>query len=308
MNKRCLASFACFTCLLFSLTGCQKPASEQKMVQIGTTKADLFGLPAEYRALHPRLENTLKSQVVFRPQPNGEAIAEQLEQGQIAFGFLTAKEYCSIKNPSKLTLIATALNKAGKPSRKAFIVTKANLTSKTIQDCASKRFAFGTYRDLLTDKVTQKTLEQAGVPMRKILIEVLPPPLAFEGRLYRQHDVAITVINDLTVNAGVIDEIDYGAMPETGGNIIIGPSKDQLRIIGETVQVPEMVVVAGPSADPKETALLKTFLLNEVKNDKRICEQLEVTGFTEPDRAAYDVVRGILANGDTSDKAAMTGE
>jgi hypothetical protein len=39
-------------------------------------------------------------------------------------------------------------------------------------------------RDPLTDTAARKALEQAGVPISKILPEILPPPLAFEGRLY----------------------------------------------------------------------------------------------------------------------------
>jgi ABC-type phosphate/phosphonate transport system substrate-binding protein len=99
----------------------------------------------------------------------------------------------------------------------------------------------------------------------------------------------------LTVNANVVDEIDFNKMPETGGNPITGPSKDQFTIVGETAAIPEIVVVAGPSADPQVTEKLKDFLLNKAKDDKMLCEQLNVQGFAPADRAIYDASRSVLS-------------
>jgi len=278
------------------LAGCQQGVDSANIVHFGSTKADFFGLPKEFRALHPRLERLFDSRVIFRAQPSGEALAQQLAQGNIAFAFMSAKEFCSVKDPSSLTPLAVGLNALGKPSRLAYIVVKAKSHVKTIADCAAKRFAFGTYQDLLTDIAAQDALAEAGVPVKKLLPELLlPPPIAMEGRLYRGHDVAKTIVMDLTVNAGVVDEVDYEKMPDTGGNFILGPSKDQLEIVGRTIRVPEMIVVAGPAASPEARQKLKTFLLNDIAKDKLICEQCGVTGFTEPDLAAFKPVRRLLA-------------
>ncbi len=198
---------------------------------------------------------------------------------------------------SSLTPLAVGLNALGKSSRSAYIVVKAESHVKTIADCAAKRFAFGIYEDLSTDIAAQAALAEAGVPVKKLLPELLlPPPIAMEGRLYRGHDVAKTIVADLTVNAGVVDELDYEKMPDSGGNFILGPSKDQLEIVGRTMSVPEMIVVAGPAASPEARRKLKAFLMNSIASDKLVCEQLGVTGFAEPDPAAYEQVRRLLAN------------
>lgn len=285
----------CLVLVVAFVAGCQQDADSSNIIQFGSTKAGLFGMPKEYRALHPRLEELFGSRIMFRAQPNGEALAQQLAQGNISYAFMSAKEFCSAKDPSSLTPLAVGLNRLGKSSRMAYIVVKAKSHVKTIADCAAKRFAFGTYKDLLTDVAAQAALAEAGVPVKKLLPELLPPPIAMEGRLYRSHDVAKTIVVDLTVNAGVVDELDYEKMPDTGGNFILGPSKDQLEIVGRTIRVPEMVVVAGPAASPEARKELKAFLMNQVARDKLICEQLGVTGFTEPDPAAYDQVRRLLA-------------
>lgn len=284
--------------VLILMAGCEQGSGasmRQGMVSIGTTRPDLFGLPAEYRALHPALESALSKQVRFNAQPNGNAIGRQLELGNMSFAILSASEYAALPDASKVTLLATAVNTLGKTSRQAHIIARATDNRfKTISDCSDKRFAFGSYGDPLTDLVARKTLESNGVPMKKILIELLPPPLAIEGRLYA-NNAASAIILDPLVNAGVIDEIMWNKMPEKGGNPLTGPSKDQFKIIGETAELPEMAIVAGPSADAAVTANLKDFLLTKAKDNKKLCEQLGVTGFAQPDKAAYDAASVMLA-------------
>jgi ABC-type phosphate/phosphonate transport system substrate-binding protein len=292
MSRRFVTSVLMTTAVVWT-AGCQaNTARTGRVVQIGTTKADLFGVPAEYRALHVDLEKKFNTPVSFSAQPNGTAIGQQLDMGNVPFAVLTAEEYAEVEDPSKLTLLASGVNTLGKTSRQAHIVVRANSHVKTISDCAGKRFAFGAYKDPLTDIAARKALEQAGVPMKKILPEILPPPLAFEGRLYVSPAKSWF---DLTVNAGVIDELDFNKMPETGGNPITGPSKDQFKIVGETAEIPEIVVVAGPSADPQMTETLKSYLLNDAKANEKLCKDLNVTGFAPADRAAYDAIKPVFA-------------
>jgi len=284
--------------LVVAAAGCQPDAgtsSGGRIIQIGSTKAGLFGLPAEFRALHPALEGCLGGRVRFRAQPNGVALGQQLEQGGMAYAVMSAGEYAAVENPEKLTLLATGLNSLGKPASKAFLAVKAKSHIKTVADCAGKRFAFGTHGDILTDLAAQWALEKAGVPVKKLLPELVPPPLSFDGRLYLKKDVPKVIIADLTVNAGVLDEVTYNDMPETGGNVITGPSRDQFEIIGETVEVPGIAFVAGPAADLADVEKLEDFLINHVKDRQKICEQLGVTGFAPSDKSAYDAVRSFVS-------------
>jgi len=289
-------------CSMMVLSGCQQAhrsgvgdgTVEADVVMVGTTRASLLGLPPEYRALHVGLEACLGGcDVRFSAQPNGEAVATQLEMGNIDFALLTAQEYAEIKSPEKLTLLAAALNPLGKTTRKGLIVAKKGSGITSLKDLENKRFAFGTYRDLLTDVAVQKALEAGGIPQKKLLTEVLPPPLAFEGRLFRQKEVASTIANDITVNAGVIDEVAYASMPDTGGNFITGPSKDQFVIIGETMPVPEMVVVYGPAARRQQVEQVRDYLLNDVAQDELVCRQLGVAGFQAPERDAFARIREL---------------
>lgn len=298
MSGRIITALGLLSFVLLSSVACQQDAAIQDrgaIVQIASTKASYFGLPPAYRALHPLLESSLGEAVRFRSQPGGEAIGQQMAHGGVDYAILTASEYAAIEEPDTLTLVASGVNKLGKSGRKAYIVVKAQSHVKTIADFKDKRFAFGTHADLLTDFAAQAAIEKGGVPVKQLLLEILPPPMAFDGRLYLKGDVPKTIANDVTVNAGVIDEVVYESLPDTGGNFITGPSKDQFEIVGETVVVPEILVVAAPSADPAITQKLKACLLNEVKDDGLVCEQLGIAGFAEPDKAAYDAVRELVA-------------
>jgi ABC-type phosphate/phosphonate transport system substrate-binding protein len=280
---------------LFAPAGCQPAGGvhDRVDVQIAVTKADLFGIPPEFRALHVALEKVLDCPVAFPAQASGEHIGSQLEHGHVEYAILSASEYAAMPNAEKVTPLATAVNPLGKTTRKGVMVIKAKSHLKTISDCAGKRFAFGTHKDLLTDYAARRALEDAGVPLSKLLPELLPPPFAMEGRLYVQDEVPSKIVLDLTVNAGVVDEVVFAKLPETGGNPITGPSKDQFEIVGYTMEVPELVVVAGPAADPAITSKLKDFLLNRVKDDAMICQQLGIKGFSEPVPGAYEAIRAF---------------
>jgi len=282
---------------LIHAVGCQQSpggAGIGEVVQVGTTKPSLFGVPEEYRTLHVDLEKCFDAPVSFSAQPDGAALGTQLEQGNIPYAILTAKEFAEISNPRTVTPLATAINGMGRPSRKAHIVVKAKSHLKTIKDCGGKRFAFGKYKDLLTDYAARAALQSAGIPLDKLLPELLPPPFAMEGRLYVQNDVPAKIVLDLTVNAGVVDEVVFANLPKSGGNPITGPSQDQFEIVGETLEIPETVVVAGPAADPQQSARLKAFLLNEAKSNAQLCKQMGIQGFAEPDAGAYEAVKKLL--------------
>lgn len=282
-------------CLGGMLAGCNTPGKPGAFVQIGSTKAGLFGMPAEYRALHPRLESALNAQVQFNAQPNGKALGQQLDLGNIQYAMLTCKEYADLDDTSHIKVLAAAVNPLGKTSRKAFIVAKkSDARIQGIPDVKAKRFAFGTFGDVLTDKAAKRALEKGGCPPKDILFDLFPPPFGILGRLYMGNDAHKTVSFDATVNVGVVDEVVYAKLPASGGNFIVGPSQDLLAKIGETEEIPEWCFVAGPKADPAITAKLVDFLTTKAKDDKMVCEQLDVKGFAPADAAPYETVRNWL--------------
>jgi len=209
---------------------------------------------------------------------------------------LTCKEYAELEDTGKIKVVAAAVNSIGKTSRKAFIISKKSDTRiQRIADVKEKRFAFGTFGDVLTDKATKRALDQGGCPPKDILVDLFPPPFGILGRLYMGNDACKTVSFDPTVNVGVVDEVVYASLPASGGNFIVGPSQDLVAKIGETEEIPEWAFVAGPSAKPEITAKLMEYLTTQAKGDKAVCEQLGIKGFEATDAAKYDAVRAWLA-------------
>lgn len=293
----------CWVMSLFVLAvaGCAGTQSSEKMIQIGTTKASLLGPPTEYRALQLRLEDLFESRVVFTPQPDGPAIGTQLDLGNIQFAILSAKEYCEIKDSSNLKMLATAVNPTGKTTSTAKIITRSGSSIEKITDLKGKRFAFGTRGDLLTDLAVQAALKKAGLPPKELATELLPPPIAYEGRLYAGSEapnkVAIPILRGdvIPISGGVIGEVAWEALSATGGNVITGPAQDDFRVIGETIAVPDALVVAGPSTSVADVSAMKQFLLNQAGQDPNICKQMGIKGFAEPDDASYDLARLLLS-------------
>jgi ABC-type phosphate/phosphonate transport system substrate-binding protein len=276
--------------VMLASAGCQSHLANigQESIHIGSTKMGVLLLPAEYRALHPELEKIFDQPVLFDPHLNGRLIGKQLAAGRLEYAFLSSREYAEIPEGTRMELVCSAINAEGRTARKALIVAKSTSDVQTLADCRGQRFAFGPEGDLLLDHATVAALKKAGVAVSDLRREL--PPLSLTGRLHAvggSGDVAKAVAFDLTIPCGVVDEITFKSLPETGGSMLSGPSRDQFRVLGETEPVPEMVVVAGPKADPAKTLLLKNFLIARAKENEAICQQMGVAGFAEPDAKAY---------------------
>lgn len=286
--------------LLVSAAGCQSRIAGigQRGVHFGSTRVGAFLLPAEYRALHPKLEKLFNQPVLFDPQIDGKSIGRQLAAGHLDFAFLTPGEYVSIPEETRVELVAAGVNASGKPSRKAMIVVKATGTAAALSELKGSRFAFGPSGDLLLDDAATAALRKGGLDPKQLLLEL--PPLSLTGRLNvlgGSPEIAKAVAFDPLVSGGVVDEVTFDGLPATGGSLLAGPSKDQFKVLGETDAVPEIVVVAGSKADPTRVQLLREFLVAQVKSDADVCKQLGVSGFAEPSAELYADARKLKKGG-----------
>jgi len=283
-----------------AVAGCQARVPFQRSIHVGSTKAPVIGLifvPADYLALQPKLESLFGGPVLFDPALGAEDIAQHLEQGDWQFGIFSAGEYAGIADKPGLAPVAMAMGEHGQTTMKAFIVAARNSSVKSMADCKGKRFAFGPAGDLLYDHAARESLTSAGVPASELTREVLPPHLV-SGRLNLSSgmEIAKVVAFDVTVPAGVVDEVTFAALPETGGSLIAGPSKDQFTLIGGTQSVPGPIVVASTKASPEDVEKLRSFLTLNVANDPMICKQMKVKGFVDPDLNAYAAAARLIQN------------
>lgn len=289
-----------FTVGILALVGCQGGARMVSLtkpaVHVASTRIGALLLPAEFRGLHAQLEQLYQQPVVFDPYFDGATIGKQLASGRADFAILSSREYAQIPEQPRCELVAAALNADGKAARKAVIVAKADSELKSLADCKGRRFVFGPGGDLLLEHATIEALRKGGVEPKELTTEL--PPLSLDGRLRAlggSAEIAKVVAFDLTVSAGVVDEVTWKSLPDSGGSILSGASKDKLRIIGETEAVPEMVVVASPKTDPARVQMLREFLLAGVTKQPEVCQQLGVSGFREADETLYADARRLLS-------------
>ncbi len=302
MSRRSLrlSAGACLILAAMPSAGCQLGARVAGLgrptIHIGTTRVGtLTLLPAEFYALQPELEKLFDQPVVFDSQFSGTMIGKQLAAGHLDFAFLSPREYAEIPEDTRMSLLATALNRGGKPAREALLIASAKSDVQGPADCRGKRFAFGPANDLLLDRAARDALRKAGVGPADLAREL--PPLSMTGRLNvlgGSPEIAKLVAFDALIPCGVIDEITYHALPETGGSLLAGPSRDMLRVIGRTEAVPEMVVVAGSRTDPAKVGMLQQFLIERVRNLPTVCKQMDVTGFEKAEPEAYAAARLLM--------------
>ncbi len=294
-----LSKFAFPLMIVAIASGCQGGARmvslSKPSIHVASTRVGAFLLPAEYRALHPELEKLFNQPVVFDPYISGADIGKQLASGRAQFAVLTAREFADIPTTTKLEMVAAGQNSTGKVARQGLIVAKSSSPIQTIAECKGQRFCFGPKGELLLDYAALATLEANGVQPSDLKKEL--PPLSLDGRLHSlggSADVAKLVAFDGGISCGVVDEVTFNSLPDSGGSLLSGPSKDQLRVLGKTEAVPEIVVVASPQTDPAKVQLLREYLLTRAKNNAEVCSQMGVTSFAAADETLYADARKLL--------------
>ena len=288
--------------ILASLTGCQAPGRVAILakpgIHIGSTRIGLFLLPADFYALHPKLEHLFNAPVLFDPDVSGEAIAQHLVAGRRHFGILSGGEFASIKDPQKLEIVAVAIGDDGSPTHKGLIIASTKSGVASIADLKGKRFAFGPGGDLTMDVAARAALRDGGVSESDLAREIPIPPVSFSPQLHLASglDVAKAVAFDAGIPAGAVDQGTFDKLPATGGNFLAGPSRDMYTVLGETQPMPGMVVVSGPKTDAVFVQKMRAFLLERVKpaTEPDICKQLKVAGFVNPESDLFKTARAMI--------------
>ncbi|MCK6482570.1 MAG: PhnD/SsuA/transferrin family substrate-binding protein [Phycisphaerae bacterium] len=292
---RCMPLLLTAACL----AGCQQRFSFKPAVHVGSTKAPVIGLvfvPQEYLALQARLEELFDTHVLFDPGLSADAILQQLAEGRWQFAILSAGEYLGATPRQGVQPLAVSICPNDRPTMHGLLVARKDSGVNQISDCKGKRFAFGPAGDLLYDYAARAALNNAGVADSDLARELLPQ-FVVSGRLHlggRGAEVARVVAFDPTVPAGVIDEIAFARLPESGGNVIMGPSRDMFTIIGSTLDVPDQIVLAGAGVDPVMSEKLRNYFIKRIKDEPKVCEQMGVRGFVEPSAGVLETARQLV--------------
>jgi len=214
-------------------------------------------------------------------------LAAHLETGRLHFAWLPAADYLALVEEGEMGRVLLISESA---ERRGLIVVAANSKVQSIGDLKGRRFAFGPKDDPVLHAGALAVLEEGGVTEADISKEVLPLPGQLQHHTSSK-EVAREVVyglsvGDLGTGGGVIEESEYLALPESGGQLLPLPScsKDQFRILGRTEPIAVRTfedgpVVAGEAADPALVTAVREFLLAAPTEHVAVLSDLGLVAF-----------------------------
>ncbi len=260
----------------FNVLGISKPP-----VRFGVTELDLLPPPllVPKRALFEQdLSYHLKEPVSFDLMTPRQ-IRVHLGTARLKFALLTPGDYAEVAPANTGEILAVPINKHGETSRRGLIIVAKDSPLNSLADLRGRRFHF-LPKDNVLNEAALGALMEAGLT-RDELNKGL-----FGLGLDTSHISSLEVAKSVALedrSAGVIDEADYNAWPESGGSLLLLlPSRDQVKVIAQTVRVPEGPVMVSIHTTPEMRERVSNYLLNVVSGRKAVLDLLGVKGFAPP--------------------------
>ncbi len=200
-----------------------------------------------------------------------------LEANRVQFAMLSPADYAEVSRTDQHRIIALPVNEHGKVYREGLIIVGRKSPIEELSQIRAKRFHFLPKGHALND-AARGTLLESELTAKDI-------SQGFFG-LDTHHINSLEVAKSVVLEnnaAGVIDKDDYESWPESGGSfMLLRPSKDQVRVLAETMRVYEGPVVAGMYTPEETVAQVEDFLFNKVKNKAIVLSVLGCMGFDRP--------------------------
>ena len=308
-TNRCRVGFIAVVMLIVGATlaltcGCQQPQQKpgsdplgafdvlgimRKPIRVGQTTLECMPPPLmlpKNEFFRSGLSEQLKEPVQFELQTPRQ-IRVHLGTGRVSFAMLKPQEYPEVASSDTCEIMAVGINNAGKTYRQGLIITAPKSSIKTVADTKGKRFHFMPLGDLLNEAAMGAMLD-AGIPAENVDKGILG--LGLDTTHISSLEVAKSVALEGNV-AGVIDESDYEKWPATGGSLVLLiPSKDQVRVIGKTMRVPEGPFVVSKEVDPEIREKTSNYLFKIAPDKYKLAlAAMDLKGFAKPiDPKEYD--------------------
>jgi len=283
---------------LLLLAGCANLQSlGEPPVRIGIRKLELAPPPLvmfKSTLLNDRLADYLKKPVLFDAMTPRQ-MRIHLGTGRLKFAMLSPADFAQIVHSENYKILGVPKNNNGQTYRRGLLIVSAKSKINSLEELKNKRFHFMPHGSILNELALGALLESnvAKVDLDKGILG-----LELDTHHISSLEVAKSVVIENNV-AGVIDEADYEKWPEKGGSLILLlPSKDQVRVIGKTIRVPEGPFVVSTNTPNEMTEKVKQCLFPESKNAgnllKLALSPMGYTGFAEPiEPAEYELYFSI---------------
>ncbi len=243
-----------------------------------------------YAALQRAMQDDLGRPVTVEPCFLFQA-KSGLESGWYDAAVMTPTHYARLANAEQHRVLATPVDAAGRATHPAYLVVPAGSEFNDPSELAGHVVAFGPGDDALTHHAALLLLRKHGVQRTDLALEPLPVPGSLK-HFPIARSVAQSVINGSS-HTGFISQLDWETMPTTATEEGL-PTRDELRIIGETIALPLKLVVASPKLDQQSASQIRDFLLSAAGEHPAALEPLGIYGYTIPDEEISQTCRSIL--------------
>ena len=293
----CLAGLVLAGGLLVAFgSGCQQPKQSEgqdilgpldvlgimrKPVRVGETNLEFTPPPLilpKRGLFRDGMSQQIKEPVQFELMTPRQ-IRVHLGTGRMSFALVKPQELPEVMSTQTCEIMAVGINNAGQTYRQGLLIVPPKSPVQSVADIKGRRFHFMPLGDLLNDAAIGALMD-AGIGRKEIDKSILG--LGLDTTHISSLEVAKSVV--LENGAGVIDEADYNKWPEKGGSfVLLTASKDQVRVIGKTMRVPEWPFVVSKHANPEIKQKVSDFLFKVAPvKYKFALAMMDMKGFAPP--------------------------
>ncbi len=276
-------------------TGCQSTPVQQTLHLFGLARKPLVVALAADKPRQTTLTSLINpfepcepllkamSRRIDRPATWDLAFAFQVE-GHLKLGLaqlalVSPKHYAEFENAQGFDVLAISRDEQGRLARPALLVVRKQSPIRRVEDLAHKVVAFGPPGDPRTHLAALLLLEAHGLTKGDLALEPLPVPGSLK-HFTNMRAVAQSVIRGSS-DAGFVDLREWETWPEHAESTH-QPSRDRLRVLAETIRLPDYLVLRSPKLDDATTQQVRDFLLQADRLAPDALRSLDVAGFAPP--------------------------
>lgn len=268
-------SVGCRSLFNISLMAVEKP---MRLAMVTENPAELVNPFSPYDPLLDALSAEIDQRVRLEPAFPFQ-VGPQLASGSYKLALATPAQYAQFPNASEVNILAIAADSAQHQSVPALLIVAVDSPIQTVADLRGKRVAFGAEDNSRSYHAARRLLRDNDLKRS----DLAPSPVVLETFRFSQRSaVARTqlVLED-AVDAAFIDLREWESFPveETGGS---EPCQSKLRIVAQTVAVPDLMLLASPMLPADVAADIQQFLFAIGDQRPDLFSALPYAGFWPP--------------------------
>jgi phosphate/phosphite/phosphonate ABC transporter binding protein len=286
-SPRLLPSVLTTLLLLLCLAQTGRAAGKPQPVQIAITPCtEVMKTFKEYQPLVAYLERQLHQPVKLVIPKDFPEFERLIKEGGADFAFQAPHTYVRLAHLYNREMLIKALTPEGAVRHRGVIIVRKDSPLQRIEDLKGKYVIFGAENDMAKSLSAKRLLAAKGVNPDKDL------------RGYK-HDgscesIALNVFLK-TADAGAVCDYSFKNINEPENNAESEIPPKQLRILGQTEEIPTWVFAARTGVDAKLiTRINEALTALSPKKHEEILEAAEVGGFVKAKDSDFDEIRKIV--------------